>query len=196
MAAMTPTTAQPRPLYKSVLAPALDEPEEADDDDELDEALLLLELVAEEELVLALLVPFTASQISETTLLVAIITKKEISFTMIPLCFPLFSVWWIKHVDRLTANGGHRARGRKARRGVGADGSLVLALARVVRGTAVGGGGTLVQALGCTCGDLGRQAGDVGGGGRGGDGQADEGGEGDGSELHFEGLVVEMWVGR
>lgn len=74
MAAMTPTTAQPRPLYRSVLAPALAESEE---DDELDEELLLLlelveEVLVDEELVLLLLPPSTASQIWETTFLVPI----------------------------------------------------------------------------------------------------------------------------
>lgn len=165
MAAKTPTTAQPRPLYKSVLAPALDESEEADDEELDEELLLLLELVAEEELVLLLLVPSTASQISETALLVAILRKGINQFNS---SFPsLFFLWGFlsgKTMDRLTANVRHRAGGRKARGGVGADGGLVLALARIVCGTAVGGGGTLVQAGGRARGNLGRQAGDVGGG--------------------------------
>lgn len=71
MAARTPTTAQPRPLYRSVLAPALEELEEEDADDEELDAVLLLELVLAKEEELLLLPPLTASQISETTLLVA-----------------------------------------------------------------------------------------------------------------------------
>lgn len=72
MAAMTPTTAQPRSLYRPVLAPALAESEDDDEEaeeEELDDELLLL-LV--ELVVVLLLVPSTASQIWETIFLVPI----------------------------------------------------------------------------------------------------------------------------
>lgn len=92
----------------------------------------------------------------------------------------------------LTANIRHRARGYQARAGVGGDGGLVVALARVVRITAVGGSGALVQTGVCAGGDLRNQAGDVGGGrvrggGGSGGGQANQGGESDGLELHVGG---------
>lgn len=84
---MTPTTAQPRPLYRPVLAPVLVESEEDDDEDEPDdELLLLLELVEEVEEVLVLLLllpPSTASQISETTFLVPIKMKKHLPIRVV-----------------------------------------------------------------------------------------------------------------
>lgn len=65
-------TAQPRPLYSSTRAPALDEPlvlvDEADEE-ELVPVVVELEVV---EVEVVLLVPSTASQSSETTDLVAI----------------------------------------------------------------------------------------------------------------------------
>lgn len=73
MAAMTPTTAQPRPLYRPVLAPALAESEddnEEAEEEELDDELLLLLVV--ELVVVLLLVPSTASQIWETIFLVPV----------------------------------------------------------------------------------------------------------------------------
>lgn len=77
MAAKTPTTAKPRPLYRSVLAPALadEEPEDEDEDEdeELDAVLLLLADAEEEVLLVVLFPPSTASQISAMTLLVAVI---------------------------------------------------------------------------------------------------------------------------
>lgn len=90
MAAKTPTTAHPRPLYRSILAPALEE-EEDEDEPELDVELLLEELLVlvdveeDDEAVLLLLVPLTLSQISETTLLVAVLNKVSIE------CFFFFS---------------------------------------------------------------------------------------------------------
>lgn len=91
MAAMTPTTAQPRPLYKSILAPALAEPV---DDEEAEEELLLLELIEAVEVVL--LSPLTASQICETTLLVLLMSDTEHEVTRHELALAEM-VAWLSH---------------------------------------------------------------------------------------------------